>query len=93
MNRQVTGGVKRGQEKQPKKKELVFVSADRADFKEMIPGISKAVLWGNYDIGPYSAFTKFVPRFDAGTHSIRTMFGSSFCKVLICSRMLRAKSV
>jgi mannose-6-phosphate isomerase-like protein (cupin superfamily) len=69
MNRQVTGGLKRGQEKQPKKKELVFVSADRADFKEMIPGISKAVLWGNSDIGPYGAFTKFVPGFDAGTHT------------------------
>ena len=69
MNRQVTGGLKRGQEKQPKKKELVFVSADRADFKEMIPGVSKAVLWGNSDIGPYGAFTTFVPGFDAGTHT------------------------
>jgi hypothetical protein len=46
MNRQVTGGLKRGQEKQPKKKELVFVSADRADYKEMVPGVSKAVLLG-----------------------------------------------
>jgi mannose-6-phosphate isomerase-like protein (cupin superfamily) len=68
MNRQVTGGLKRGQEKQSIKKELVFVSADRADFKEMIPGIAKAALWGNSDIGPYGTFTKMVPGFDSGTH-------------------------
>jgi len=69
MNRQVTGGLKRGEEKRSKKKELVFASADRADFKEMMPGVSKAVLWGNSDIGPYGAFTKMVPGFDTGTHT------------------------
>ena len=69
MNRQLTGGLKRGQERQPKKKELIYVSADRAEFKEMIPGVSKAVLWGNSEIGPYGAFSKFVPGFDAGTHT------------------------
>ena len=68
MNRQVAGGLKRGQKKQLKKKELISVSAERPDFKEMIPGVSKAVLWGNSDIGPYGGFTKLAPGFDAGTH-------------------------
>jgi quercetin dioxygenase-like cupin family protein len=27
-----------------------------------------AVLWGNDDRGPYGAFTRFVPGFDAGMH-------------------------
>ena len=69
MNRQVESGLKRAQEKQPKKRELIYASAGRADFKEMIPGVSWTVLWGNPDIGPYGAFTKFVPGFDAGTHT------------------------
>jgi hypothetical protein len=57
-----------GQEEQPGKKEPIYVSADEAKFKEVVPGVSKAVLWGDPDKGPYGAFTKFVPGFDAGTH-------------------------
>ncbi len=69
MNRQVVGGLRPGKEKQAKKKELISGSADRADFKEVIPGVSRAVLWGNPDIGPHGAFMKFTPGFDAGTHT------------------------
>jgi len=69
MNRQVAGGLRRGKEKETRKKELIFASADRAEFKEMIPGVTRAVLWGNPDIGAYGAFTKFVPGLDAGTHT------------------------
>ena len=69
MNRQVTGNLKRGQKKPSLKKELIFVAADRAKFKEMIPGVSKATLWGNSDIGPYGGFTKMAPGFDTGTHT------------------------
>ena len=68
MNRQEATERMRGQKKQRKREELIFVSADRAKFKEVIPGASKAVLWGNDDTGPYGAFTRFVPGFDAGTH-------------------------
>ena len=68
MNRHVTGGLKRGHEKEPRRKELISGAADRADFKEVIPGVSRAVLWGNPDRGAYGAFTKFVPGLDAGTH-------------------------
>ena len=68
MNRQVTRMVQ-GQKRQTKKKDLIFVSRDEAKFKEVVPGVSKVVLWGNHDTGPYGAFSKFVPGFDAGTHT------------------------
>lgn len=58
-----------GQEKQPTKKELIFVSADEAKFKDVLPGVSKAILWGDHDKGPYGTFTKFVPGNDAGMHT------------------------
>ena len=54
--------------KQPKKRELMFASEKTANFKELIPGVSKALLWGNEETGPYGAFTKFTPGFDAGMH-------------------------
>ena len=69
MNRQEATERMQGHKKQPKKKELIFVPTDRAKFKEMIPGVSKAVLWGDHDTGPYGAFTKLVPGFDAGMHT------------------------
>jgi quercetin dioxygenase-like cupin family protein len=43
------------------KKEPVFVESEKADFKEIVPGVKKKILWGNYDAGPYGAFTKFDP--------------------------------
>jgi hypothetical protein len=68
MNRQQATERMQGQKKQPRKKELIFVSADKAKFKEVIPGASRTVLWGNDDTGPYGALTRFVPGFDAGMH-------------------------
>jgi mannose-6-phosphate isomerase-like protein (cupin superfamily) len=68
MNKQKTIELVKGQKRQLKKKELIFVSADRAEFKDVIPGGSRAVLWGNDDTGPYGALTRFAPGFDAGMH-------------------------
>ena len=62
-------GLVRGQGKQPKKKELIFVPGGEAKFKEVVPGVSKAVVWGDDHKGPYGAFTKFKPGFDAGMHT------------------------
>lgn len=62
-------GLVGGQQKQRKRKELISVSADRANFKELIPGASRATLWGDPETGPYAAFTKFAPGFDAGLHT------------------------
>ncbi len=69
MNRREATERMQGEKKRSKKKELIFVSADRAKFKEVVPGASRAVLWGNDDTGPYGAFTRFVPGFDAGMHT------------------------
>jgi len=69
MNRQGAVGVARSGEKQPRRKELIAASADRANFKEFFPGVSRAVLWGNPDSGSYGAFTKFVPGVEAGMHT------------------------
>jgi quercetin dioxygenase-like cupin family protein len=62
-------GVVQGQQQQAKPKALRFVSADAAQFKDAAPGVSKAVLWGDPDTGPYGAFTKFVPGLDVGMHT------------------------
>jgi len=43
------------------KKEPVFVESEKAEFKEVIPGVKKKILWGKDDVGPYGAFTKFDP--------------------------------
>lgn len=62
-------GVVQSHEGQFKKKELIFVSAKEAEFEEVSPGASKAIVWGDPVKGPYGAFTKFVPGFDAGIHT------------------------
>lgn len=64
-----TIGFAQGQQRQPKKKTLIFVPADKATFKEVAPGLSKALLWGDDHKGPYGAFTKFVPGIDSGMHT------------------------
>ncbi|TLY20769.1 MAG: DUF4437 domain-containing protein [Nitrospirae bacterium] len=64
-----TIGFAQGQQQQPPTKALIFVPADKATFKEGVPGVSKAVLWGDHDKGPYGAYTKFVAGFDAGMHT------------------------
>jgi len=62
-------GFAQGQQRQPKKKALIFMPADQATFKDVVPGVSKAVLWGDHNKGPYGAFTKFVPGHDVGMHT------------------------
>jgi quercetin dioxygenase-like cupin family protein len=52
-----------------KNKPVVFATADQAKYNDVIPGVSRAVLWGNADKGPYGAFTKFKPGMDAGMHT------------------------
>jgi quercetin dioxygenase-like cupin family protein len=56
-------------EKQAKGKPAIFATADEAKYKEVVPGVSRAVLWGNDQKGPYGAFTKFTPGMDAGMHT------------------------
>ena len=50
-------------------KPVVSGNADDAKYKEIAPGVSKAVLWGNPEKGPYGAYTKFKPGLDNGMHT------------------------
>jgi len=56
-------------EKQAKNKPATFATADEANYKEVVPGVTRAVLWGNPDKAAYGAFTKFKPGMDAGMHT------------------------
>jgi quercetin dioxygenase-like cupin family protein len=51
------------------KKEPVFVESGKADFKEVVPGVKKKILWGSHDVGPYGAFSKFDPGLTNPLHS------------------------
>jgi quercetin dioxygenase-like cupin family protein len=57
----VAGGAVVSAQEQPGKTEAILVSADKAVFKEVVPGEPEK--------GPHGAFTKFVPGFDAGVHT------------------------
>ncbi len=50
-------------------KAVTFATPDEAKYNEVVPGVSRAVLWGNDQKGPYGAFTKFKPGMDAGMHT------------------------
>jgi len=47
---------------------LLHVAAAEADFVELVPGIYKAILWGDHDAGPYGAFTRFAPGTENDMH-------------------------
>jgi hypothetical protein len=50
-------------------KGIVHVDSAKATYKELAPGASAVVLWGDMDKGPYAAFTKFVP---GANHALHT---------------------
>ncbi len=51
------------------KKEVVHVDSAKTTYKELAPGASAAVLWGDLDKGPYGAFTKFAPGANFALHT------------------------
>jgi quercetin dioxygenase-like cupin family protein len=44
-----------------KGREAVHISANEAEFSEVVPGVSKCILWGDTEKGPYGTFTRFGP--------------------------------
>lgn len=51
------------------KKEVMHVDSRTAVFKELVPGVSRAVLWGDPDNGPHGAFVKFAPGIQHALHT------------------------
>ena len=49
--------------------QVVNVDSAKATYKELAPGASAVVLWGDMDKGPYGAFTKFVPGANFALHT------------------------
>jgi anti-sigma factor ChrR (cupin superfamily) len=47
----------------------VHVDSAKAAYKELVPGVSVAVAWGDMDKGPYGAFVKFVPGHSDALHT------------------------
>lgn len=50
-------------------KGMVHVDSAKAEFKEVVAGVSKIVLWGDPEKGPYGGFTKFAPGVSNGLHT------------------------
>jgi quercetin dioxygenase-like cupin family protein len=66
----LTLGVAQAQKAAAKK--VVYVSADKADFKEMPGGnggVSRATIWGDPEKGAHATLTKFKPGYDAAEHT------------------------
>lgn len=51
------------------KGQVIFMSPDKANYRDMGNGSSMATIWGDPDKGAHGTFTKFKPGFDAGMHS------------------------
>ena len=60
-------------------KKVIFQSADSATYKELAPGVSQAVLWGDPDKEAAGSFVKFVPGADVGMH---THANDTWCTVI-----------
>jgi quercetin dioxygenase-like cupin family protein len=65
----VSVGFAQGKAETSKSKEVIYVSAETATFQDIRPGVTMAMLWGDRDKGRHGTFTKFIPGYDAGTHT------------------------
>jgi mannose-6-phosphate isomerase-like protein (cupin superfamily) len=52
---------KKAAQNRGREKKVVEVDSAKATFRQVRPGVSKAMLWGDDTKGPYGAFTKFNP--------------------------------
>ena len=50
-------------------KEVLHVDSRTATYKELVPGVTTAVAWGDADTGPHGTFTKFTPGYTAALHT------------------------
>lgn len=47
---------------------ILHVDSETAEFIEVAPGVTKAVVWGDEEAGPYGTFTRFVPGYENTPH-------------------------
>lgn len=59
----------KGQQDQAQGKAVIFASSSKAAFKDAMPRVSNAFVWGDTVTGPFGSFTRFAPGFDAGIHT------------------------
>ncbi len=64
----IAWSIGRVQGQQASAKKVIYVSAEKADFKESAPGVSMAAIWGDSTKGAHATYTKFRPGYDAGMH-------------------------
>ena len=69
MGLAVSVGFGQGKAETAKSKEVNYVSSETATYTEVRPGVTMAALWGDREKGRHGTFTKFVPGYDAGTHT------------------------
>lgn len=50
-------------------KTIVVASPDKGTYTEMVPGVTRSVVWGDPTKGAHATYTKFSPGFDAGMHT------------------------
>jgi quercetin dioxygenase-like cupin family protein len=55
-------------------KEVLHVDSRTAAYTELVPGVTRAVLWGDADTGPHGAFTKFAPGTQHALHTHTSEF-------------------
>ena len=48
---------------------VIYVSAEKANFKSTNPGVSMAAIWGDSATGAHATWTKFDAGYDAGMHT------------------------
>src|SRR2546427_8154592 len=53
----------------PQENKVAQVDSAKATFRQLRPGVSKVMLWGDDTKGPYGAFTKFEPGLNNPLHT------------------------
>lgn len=48
---------------------VIFVRSRAVKYSPLVPGVSSYVAWGDTAKGPFGAFAKFRPGYDAGMHT------------------------
>jgi len=84
--------VAQSQEESAKKDDLIFASAEKATFKEVSPGVSKAAVWGDEEKGHMGHLPSSSRAWTTGCTRTRTIFGSLGSRAPTSTGTKRARS-